>query len=420
MSLSRPIRSSYPVLRHAQGGRPLVYLDAACTALKPVNVLSAVTEYYEKYSLCAGDRSLGRIARQLDEKCENVRKKVKKFLGLSDSGTLIWTKNTTEALNLVSYSFNPPSSKNKIIMSQLEHSSLLLPFMRMAKKKDLSIEWIDRTEKGVLDIEMISRLVDEKSAMVVVSGCSNVYGFKEELSRISKIAHSKGCLLCVDGAQYVPHFSINMEELGIDYLACSYHKIGGPPGIGSLGVSNEGMKYLDHFLLGGGTVSEISLNNKNEIKVEYLKEHKVFEAGTPNYAGIMGVGGLIEFVEKLGMNNIKKHCDGLLNQLLSNIEKYSEIEIIGSNEIENRALLAFTFKGKLADSENDFALFSNEMFKNAEIYFRVGKHCSQILHNAINVSTSARVSPYIYNDENDIELFNQALEAFIQYKYSRT
>jgi len=389
----RNVRNEFPILsRYPE----LVYLDSACTSLKPDQVIEAEMSYYREYGACGG-RSSHRLGRKTSEAVDEARTKVAQFVGGTPEG-LVWTKNTTEALNLISNSFDF-SKKRKVVTTVMEHHAVLLPYMKLreAGKIELEILHTDQDRPGEIGKESWQKAIDRNTALVVTNCGTNSTGITQDVQMISKIAHDNGALLCIDGAQGVPHHMIDMKRLGMDFLCFSGHKMLGPTGIGAMIASKDHLKDLNEYIVGGGTVKTVSRE-----KADYMDDFSRFEAGIQDYAGIFGLAAACGYLKKIGMENVEAHEKMLAAAMISELE-YSGVEIYGPKTADKSALYSFNFKKAKA---HDVALMLDQM----NIAVRSGLFCAQPAMEAMGAKDGAvRASGYIYTTHEDIKKLGDAL-----------
>ena len=293
--ISQNIRSDFPILQREP---KLAYFDNACTTLKPKQVIEAELLYYQEYGACGG-RSYHALGRKTNEKLEECRATVAGFVG-AKAENLVWVKNTTEALNLVIQSLDY-AKKNKVITTVLEHHSVLLPLMKLRDEKKIKLEILPCDRDGEVDWKN-NDAFDKDTALVVTHSCTNTTGMRQDVRKITRLAHQAGALVCIDGAQGVPHYATQFARDETDFLCFSAHKMLGPTGIGALVAKKEALATLKDFVVGGGTVKSVSLE-----RVEKLTDQTRFEAGIQNYAGIFGFAGACDYLKKIGMQNVEEH-----------------------------------------------------------------------------------------------------------------
>lgn len=374
------VQSDFPILH--KKGRRLIYLDSASTSLKPKQVIAAVVDFYENY--CANvHRGIYQESEEATARYEEVREKVARFINAS-TDEMIFTKNATEAINLVAKTWQ---KKGKILVSIMEHHSNLLPWQELVKKKGAKLIYLDMDDKGKLGLSGLEEMLKGVS-LVAISHVSNVLGTINPVEEIVKKAHGVGALVLVDGAQAVGHMKVDVKKLGCDFYVFSGHKMLGPSGVGVLWMRKEIAESLPPFLTGGGMVGQAA-------------PHK-FEAGTPNIEGVIGLGAAIDYLKDIGMDKIRQHEKKLVKYALKKLSKVSGITIYGP--MKGRAgVIAFNITGI---HPHDLA----SMLDNDGIAIRAGHHCAMPLHERLGIKVSARVSFYLYNSLEDIDRLIKSLE----------
>ena len=387
------IRSDFPVLQ-----KNLIYFDNACTTLKPKSVIDAVTAYYSEYSGCAG-RSVHKLSMKTEEEFEKARKNVASFVGAPPE-ELVWTRNATEAMNLVAKSLDF-SQKNKVVISNLEHHSALLPFQLLPSQKKIFLDFVISDSEGSLSLDDFEKKIDKKTRLVVLHHTSNVLGTSPAVHEITKIAHDNGALILIDGAQGVPHHKTDFRKSNFDFLAFSGHKMLGPTGIGCLVGKRHLLEEMSPFLVGGETITDVRLRS-----CTFAKPPKKFEAGIQHYAGAIGLSAAAEYLKKIGMENVEKRETELSKKLLETISGISGTKIYGSSDYRKRcALVSFNFKSA---NPKEIAMMLD---KTANIAVRSGLFCAQPAMEHLNAKKGAiRASLYFYNTLEEIETFANALK----------
>ncbi len=388
------LRADFPVLQ----SQKLIYFDSACTTLKPRAVLEAERRYYEEASGCAG-RSAHALAKKTSEMFESARERVAGFLNAPPE-SVVWTKNTTEALNLVIRSLDY-SKRKKVVTTPLEHHSVLLPIMEQQRRGIVKMELLKITPGGEFDEASFSSIGND-TALVAVHHTTNTSGMRAPLEKIVKVAHDAGALVLVDAAQGVPHSAVDFSKLGADFLAFSGHKMLGPTGIGCLVGKTEALEGLDSFLVGGETIETVSLQEGAVFK----KAPKRFEAGIQNYAGAIGLAAACDYLAKIGMKNVEEHERKMAKKLLGAIQSVPGSSIYGTPSPEKRcALVSFNLKGV---PHHQVALMCDSL---AKIALRSGVFCAQPAMEKLGAKEGAvRASLYVYNTEGEIETFGETLE----------
>ncbi len=395
------VRQEFPIFKHHPN---LIYLDSACTSLKPQRVIDAVVHYYSELSACAG-RSVHKLSTKTNEAIESAREKVAAFINAKPS-EIVWTKNASEAINLVAHTLSLKESEN-IVTSYIEHHSNLLPWQFLTKESDAELRFIKVDPEGDVNISQVEEVIDRKTRLVAISHTSNVLGTSLPVEEIRKIAHDNGALVLVDGAQSVPHFSVDVKNLGIDFLVFSGHKMCGPTGIGVLYGQGEILEELTPAYVGGGAIKTVSFT-----ETELAQPPQKFEVGIQNYAGIIGLGEAVKFLKSLGMENIEKHEKTLMELLLNKISNLDFVKIYGPLNPEKKiGILPFNIiapDGDILIDPHDLAIMMDEI---ANIEIRSGMHCVEPFVKELGTEKgNARASLYLYNKKEEIIKFTETLE----------
>ena len=404
------LRSDFPVLKRKINGRPIVYLDSACMALKPRQVIDAMDEYYERFPACGG-RSIHRLGEEASNAYTAARGKFAEFIDAANPGECIWTRNATESLNLVANSIRIAKG-SKIVTTSLEHHSGSLPFVERAKKSDLRLEVVRAHNDGTFDIEDWKKAIDSSTKLVSVVHSSNVTGTVAPLKAIVEIAHDRGAIVISDDAQYAPHHPLSVQDLDVDFSAISVHKMCGPTGMGVLYGKMDLLESMDMFLVGGDTVSDVKFEDGRFLP-SYLPPPHKFEAGLQNYAGAIGAGAAAEYLQKIGMHEVEKHERELLRVMLDGLKELNHVHVLGPDDLNLRTGLA-TFVVDSVESAHDIATFLDDQYA---VMIRSGWHCAGPFHYQLGIPPSkgtARASIYIYNNRTDISTFLKGLHAFVE------
>lgn len=404
------IRDDFPALERRINGLPVVYLDSACMAMKPRQVIDAMNEYYEKYPACGG-RSIHRFGKEASEAYSAARGKFAKFLNAAQEEECIWTRNATESINIVASSVKLPKD-SKIITTSLEHHSGSLPFVERAKRDGFKIEIVKAQNDGTFDIEDWKRAIDNNTSLISVVHTSNVTGTVAPMKEIVEIAHDRGALVMSDDAQFAPHHPLDVQELDVDFSAISVHKMCGPTGMGVLYGKLDHLKSMKMALYGGDTVSDVKFID-GKILPEYLPPPEKFEAGLQNYAGAIGAGAAVEYLQSIGMKEIEKHERSLLQVALKKMLEMEHVHILGTEDINIKTGLV-TFGVDTVPSAHDVATFLNDEFN---IMVRSGAHCVHPFHHQLGIPIergTARASFYLYNNMEDVKAFLDGLETLIE------
>ena len=378
-------RYDFPMLRN-----DIIYLDNGATTFKPDVVIDAITDYYKNYSANAhrGDYT---ISYKVDINFENARKKVADFIN-ADFDETIFTSGSTESLNMITNGFfkNLLEPGDEVLLTKSEHASNVLPWFKLAKENGIIINYIDLDENLHVTMENVINAITEKTKVISIAGITNVVGDERPIDEICKFAHANDIFVVIDGAQLVPHKKVDVKKSDMDFLVFSGHKMCGPTGIGVLYGKKEFLEKLEPINLGGG-MNE-SFDNENEV---YLKELPTrLEAGTPNIAGAIGLGAAIDYLNKIGMDNIFLYEKKLKTYLIDKLIKLPYIDII--NLESDSGIVSFNIDGIFSQ---DVAFYLNKY----NICVRAGNHCAKILKSETGVKNSLRVSLYFYNTYEEID-----------------
>jgi len=394
------IREDFPTLNRMVHGKPLIYLDNAATTHKPKQVIEAIKDFYEKYNsnVHRGVHTLSQEASSLYEEAHEV---TAKFINAYSWEEVIFTKNATDSLNLVAYSWGLKNLKpgDEIVITIMEHHSNMLPWRNLELLKGVKVKYVDINDDGTLKYDELERMVNERTKIIAVTLMSNVLGTINDVKRIVKIAREVNAIVVVDGAQGVPHMPVNVRELGIDFLAFSAHKMLGPTGIGVLWGKKERLEEMMPLKVGGGTIKDVTLDS-----VEWNDLPWRFEDGTPNIAGSVGLSVAIEYLRKVGMENVRQHEIELTRYTLKRFEELKDaLTWYGPQELSMRGgIVSFNIEG----------LDHHAVGKALDllgIAVRTGMHCTHPLHYRLGIKGSVRASFYIYNVKEEIDTFVDSL-----------
>lgn len=395
----RNVRSDFPVLARTVNGHPLVYLDSAATAQKPIQVIEAIARFYREANANV-HRGLYALSVEATELYENARKKIAALIGARPE-EVIFTRGTTESLNLLAYSLGEARVRegDGILVTVMEHHANLIPWQELARRKGAALSAVRITPDGELDMDDFRRRLSARTAVVAVTHISNVLGTINPIPEISREAHRVGALVVVDAAQSIPHLPVDVRELGCDFLAFSGHKMLGPTGIGVLWGRRELLEEMPPFLTGGEMIREVWIDRATWNDLPYK-----FEAGTPPIAQAVGLGAAVEYLAGLGMEEVRRHEEELTGLLLEGLKAREYVEIYGPHEPQKRGgVVAFNLRGI---HPHDVATLLDQ----EGIAIRAGHHCAQPLHRLLGVPASCRASVYVYNTPEEIELFLAALD----------
>lgn len=388
------IRSDFPIFSRKVNGKPLIYLDNAATSQKPRRVIDGLKSYYENNNSNI-HRGVHTLSYESTVMYEDAHKKVAGFIGASDWKEIVFTRNATESLNLIAYSWGLHNLEkgDEVLISIMEHHSNIVPWQMLCQARGIVLKFIDVDEKGNLDLESFERLLTDKTRVVSIIHVSNVLGVVNPINYISKKAREQGAILIIDAAQSVPHINLNVKELDCDFLVASGHKMLGPTGIGFLYGKKALLESMEPFLFGGDMISTVTKEKStwNELPWKY-------EAGTPNIAGGIGLGLAIDYLENIGLEQIEEHESELLDYTLNNLKQLPWLEIYTPLEGQRVGVVSFNVKGV---HPHDVAGVMDE----DGIAVRSGHHCTQPLMNRLNIEYALRASFYLYNTKEEIDQF---------------
>jgi len=396
------IRLDFPALSKKWNGKYPIYFDNACMTLKPVQVIDAMNEYYSEYPVCGG-RSIHKMAKKVDEKVTEAREKFQKFLGASCPEEIIFTRNTTEGVNLVANTIDFKKG-DVVFTTDREHNSNLVPWQVQAHKKGIRHIIVYSNPDNTFDIQGFEELMNEHKNVRLVSmvHSANLDGYTIPAKEIIRIAHDHGALVMLDGAQSAPHKSINVKELDVDFFALSVHKMAGPSGMGVLYGKHHLLEEMAPFIVGGDTVSDTTYEG-----AKFLPPPEKFEAGLQNYAGIIGSGAAVDYIKNIGISNIEEHEKRLNIIITQGIKDMPGLEIIGPADANQRGgIISFTVDLPKGGDAHDIALVLDET-ENIEV--RSGAFCVHSWFNYRKCDAAVRASLYMYNTEDEARKFIDTL-----------
>ena len=396
------IRKDFPILqRMVRDGKPLVYLDNASTTQKPNQVIDAISDYYKNHNANV-HRAVYALAEESTEAYEKTREKISKFLNIKNKEEVIFVRGTTEAINLVAYSWGGQNIKKGdiIVTTEYEHHSNIVPWQLLAKEKGAKLEYIGINDNGELILDHLdSYLKTGKVKLVAFSQMSNVLGTISNSEEIIKRCKKAGVKILVDGAQSVPHMKVDIEKLDCDFFAFSAHKMLGPTGVGVLWVRKEILETMPPFHGGGDMIREVHKYETTWNDLPYK-----FEAGTPNIADVIGFSAAIDYLSNIGMDAIRQHEIDLTKYALEKMSQVKGITIYGVKDVLNRGgVISFNFHDV---HPHDVAT----IIDTEGIAVRSGHHCAQVLMERLNVAATNRASFYIYNTKDDVDKLIKSLE----------
>lgn len=394
------IRSQFPILEEKVHGKPLVYFDNGATTQKPLSVIHRLSDYYTKENANI-HRGVHTLSQKATTAYENARNTIQKYIGAKENHEVLFTKGTTDSINLVAYSFGELlQAGDEIIISAMEHHSNIVPWQLLCERKGCKLRFIPMDDKGDLMLDTYVELLSEKTKLVAVTHISNSLGTVNDVKFIIDKAHGVGAKVLIDGAQSIQHIKVNVQELDCDFYAFSGHKLFGPTGIGVLYGKEELLNQMPPYQGGGDMIKEVKL----EQSTYNTLPHK-FEAGTPNIAGGIGLGTAFEFLKSLDMDKVHKHEQELLEYATSALKKIEGIQFYGQAK-EKTSVISFLIEGL---HPYDVGTLLDKM----GIAVRTGHHCTQPIMDQFCIPGTIRVSFALYNTKEEIDVFIRALERII-------
>ncbi len=392
------IRADFPVLERTVGDRPLVYLDSAATSQKPRQVIEAESEFYARHNANA-HRGLYMLAEEATQMYEDARAKLARFVGAPDPATIVFNRGTTESTNLVAYAWARHELRegDEILLTDMEHHSNIVPWQLAARDTGAVLRYLPLTDDGLLDLDDLGSLLTERTRLLAVTGMSNSLGTLPPLKQLIDAAHAVGALALVDGAQLVPHVPVDVTQLDCDFLTISGHKMLGPTASGGLYGKLDLLERMHPFLSGGHMIDEVFHERATWNVVPYK-----FEAGTMNIAQEIGLGAAIDYLEALGMDNVRAHEEHITAYAIERLLA-AGARVFGPHDAAVRGgAVSFWYKEV---HPHDLATILNE----EGIAIRAGHHCNQLVMRRYGVPATARASFYVYNTDEEVDVLVEAL-----------
>ena len=391
------IRKDFPILNTEVNGNQLVYFDNAATSQTPNCVIESISDYYKSLNSNI-HRGVHKLSQLATDKYEESRKKFKEHFNASSTSEIIFTPGTTHSINLISNGFIKFLKKDdEIIVSQLEHHSNIVPWQMLCEKTGAIMKVIPMNEKGELDLSKFSSLLNNKTKIVFVNHVSNALGTVNPIEIIIEKSHQAGAAVLIDGAQAAPHFEIDVKKLNVDFYVCSAHKLCGPTGVGILYGKKEWLEKLPPYQGGGEMIDEVSFE-----KSTYADLPNKFEAGTPNISGVIASGIALDYINKLGLENIREYEDYLLDHATSKLKEIEGVKIYGEAKIKT-SVISFNIK-------NIHPYDVGSVIDNLGIAVRTGHHCAQPIMDYFDIPGTIRISFSFYNTIDEINILIEALK----------
>ncbi len=395
------VREDFPILSREVHGKPLVYLDNAATTQKPLCVLDAMRDEYLNENANV-HRGVHYLSVQATDLHEQARETVRRFLNAESASEIVFTRGTTEGLNLIAATFSEAMMEpgDEVIVSVMEHHSNIVPWQLAARRKGIRLRVIPMTDDGVLDMEAYDNLFNEKTRIVSVAHVSNVLGTVNPVEDIVRMAHDHGVPCVVDGAQSAPHVKVDVRKLGCDFYVCSGHKMYGPTGIGVLYGKEEWLDRLPPYQGGGEMIDHVSFD-----KTTFEKPPLKFEAGTPDYIASHGLAVAIDYMERLGMDNIERHERELTAYALQRLSAIDSMHIYGPHDKTHAHDAVVSF-----NVGNIHHMDMGTLLDQLGIAVRTGHHCAQPLMDRLGVLGTVRASFALYNTKHEIDVLAEGIE----------
>jgi cysteine desulfurase / selenocysteine lyase len=398
------VRADFPILQRKVHGQELVYLDSAASSQKPTAVIDVMDAYY-RTSHANVHRGVHTLSEEATAQYEGARAKVSQFIGACCPKEVIWTRNATEAINLVAYSWGRAnlSQGDHVLLTEMEHHANLVPWQILAAEKKLVLDFVPVADDGTLMLERLNGLLTSRTRLFAFTAASNVLGTLNPVKAMTQAAHRVGAMVLVDGAQSVPHLPVDVQELDIDFMAFSAHKMLGPTGIGALWGRRELLNAMPPFLGGGDMIREVHLRSFRPSELPWK-----FEAGTPAIAEAIGFGAAVEYLEALGMEAVHEHEQEITAYALARLSEVAGLRVLGPSADRRGGLVTFTL-GDIHPHDVAGAL------DTMGIAIRAGHHCAMPLHERFGVPASARASFYVYTTRAEIDALGEGLDKVVEY-----
>jgi cysteine desulfurase / selenocysteine lyase len=398
MVIPATIRDDFPILGQRVNGKPLVYLDSANTSQKPRQVIAALVRYYEDYNANI-HRGVYAIAERATAEYEAARAKVAGFLGAAEPAEIVFTRNITEALNLIAHSWGRRhvGPGDEILTTEMEHHSDLVPWQFLAQERGARLRHIPFDDQGRLILDDLDRLITERTKIVALVHVSNAFGTVNPVAEIARAAHERGAVVVVDGAQSAPHRPVDVQALGVDFFGFTGHKMLGPMGTGGLWAKRSLLEEMDPFLGGGEMIADVWLDHAIWNEVPWK-----FEAGTQNVGDTIALGVAIDYLERLGMDAVMAHEREITAYALERLRQVPGLHILGPGLEERGGVVSFTMDGM---HPHDIA----QVLDQDGVCVRAGHHCTKPLHRKLGMAASVRASFYVYTIREEIDALTAGL-----------
>jgi cysteine desulfurase/selenocysteine lyase len=405
------LRAQYPALSREISGKRLIYLDSACTALKPKRVADRLADFYANWGGCGGKRSTHLLSQQVEEWFSLSRRTAALFLRADGANEIVFTSGTTEAANLVARAFPYESGRREVVITDLEHNAVALPFLEAARRGEIDLK-ICPTDEGRLDLNRLEGMISERTALLAITHASNVMGGVVPVAEAAKLARRKGARTFVDDAQYLGTHREDVSTLGADFVAFSAHKLGGPFGLGVLWGREQELNRLNHYKVGGGTIKSMTWDLDGLPEPAYLDAPMRLEAGVQNFGGALGLYEAPQAREELPPAALRAHVGSLARSLAEGLARIPQVRVLGRLEdLEKGSLVSFV-PAHPEFSPVDFNLYLNHELPGRFVAVRVGEHCAHLLHRRLNAGATVRASLAAYNTVEEADLYVDAVRSY--------
>ncbi|MEM7535409.1 MAG: cysteine desulfurase [Chloroflexota bacterium] len=393
------IRSEFPILQRKIKDKPLIYLDNGASSQKPESVIQAMDDYYRQTNANV-HRGVHTLSEEATMLYENTRLKVARLINAPSDKQIVFTRGTTEGMNLVAYAWGRANlgPGDEVLITEMEHHSNIVPWQILQEQVGFTLKYIPITMNGLLDLSEIDSLLTEKTKLLSMTHVSNVLGTVNPVESLIARAHGLGALVLLDGAQSVPHMPVDVQALDVDLMVFSSHKMCGPTGVGVLYGKREVLEAMPPFMGGGDMIREVKMSGSKWNTIPYK-----FEAGTPSIAEVIGLGAAVDYLNDVGMDWIHEHEQYLVNYTYSRLAEIEGLHILGPEPAQRSGLVSFTLDGV---HPHDLSA----VVDSDGIAIRAGHHCAQPLHDKFGIAASARASMYLYNTTEEIDQLAVSLE----------
>jgi len=393
------LREDFPILQREVNGTDLVYLDNAATTQTPEQVIGAITDYYRNYNANV-HRGIHQLSQEASIAYEEAHDRVAEFIGAAGREEIVFTKNTTESMNLVAYAWglNELGPGDEVVLTEMEHHASLVTWQQIAKRTGADCKYIPITDEGRLDMDAARELITDDTAIVSAVHVSNTLGTINPVAELADIAHDHGAYMFVDAAQSVPNRPVDVEELDADFLAFSGHKMAGPTGIGVLYGKEHILEEMEPYLYGGDMILKVTFEDATWNELPWK-----FEAGTPNICEGIALAAACDYLDDIGMEAIQRHEAELAEYAYDRLTEWDDVEVYGPPADDRGGLVAFNVEGLHA---HDLSSILNDY----GVAIRAGDHCTQPLHDVLGATASARASFYLYNTKDEVDELVDAVD----------